>query len=126
MSPGRWFPLDDECGPVHGRFLMALRRHALDWPAGLDPLHSGAFVLDGVLATYVDVVGDDGVVTSLRVSTTTARCLLADETVGGLGAGRHPGRLRGRGIALVPGKLSALRQRESRSARAANLPQLSL
>ena len=25
-----WFPLDDECAPVQGRFLMALRRHALD------------------------------------------------------------------------------------------------
>ena len=37
---GRWFPLDDECGPVHGRFLMALRRHALDWPASIDPRHA--------------------------------------------------------------------------------------
>ena len=81
---GRWFPLDDECGPVHGRFLMALRRHALDWPASIDPSHSGAFVLDGVLAAYVDVVDGDGVVTSWRMDYDGTH-LTADEMLGGLG-----------------------------------------
>jgi hypothetical protein len=86
---GRWFPLDDECGPVHGRFLMALRRHALDWPASIDPTHSGAFVLDGVLATYVDVVDDDGIVTSWRMDYDGTH-LTADETLGGLGVSGSP------------------------------------
>ncbi len=79
-----WFPLDDECGPVQGRFLMALRRLALDWPPTADPAHTGAFVLDGVLATYLDVVDDAGVVASLRVNYDGAH-LYADESVGGLG-----------------------------------------
>ena len=83
MSSG-WFPLDDECGPVHGRFLMALRRHALDWPAWLDPLHSGAYMLDGVLATYVDVVDEAGEVRSWRVDYDGSH-VYADESVGGLG-----------------------------------------
>ena len=86
---GRWFPLDDECGPVHGRFLMALRRHALDWPASIDPSHSGAFVLDGVLATYVDVVDDDGIVTSWRMDYDGTH-LTADEMLGGLGVSGSP------------------------------------
>ena len=84
-----WFPLDDECEPVQGRFLMALRRHALDWPAGIDPQHSGAYVVDGVLATYVDVVGDDGAVISLRVDY-DGSLLSADESVGGLGVSGTP------------------------------------
>jgi hypothetical protein len=84
-----WFPLDDECGPVHGRFLMALRRHALDWPATVDPVHSGAYVIDGVLAAYVDVVGEDGVVTSLRMDY-DGSLLSADERVGGLGVSGTP------------------------------------
>ena len=83
MSAG-WFPLNEECDSVHGRFLMALRRHALDWPATADPSHSGAFILDGVLATYLDVVDDDGEVASLRVDYDGTH-LYADETVGGLG-----------------------------------------
>jgi hypothetical protein len=88
MSAG-WFPLDDECEPVHGRFLMALRRHALDWPATIGTIHSGAFVLDGVLATYVDIVDDEGVVASLRVNYDGSQ-LYADETVGGLGVSGGP------------------------------------
>jgi hypothetical protein len=79
-----WFPLDDECDPVHGRFLMALRRHALDWPPSIQPAHSGAYVLDGVLATYVDVVGEDGEVRSWRVDYDGTH-VYADEKVGGLG-----------------------------------------
>jgi hypothetical protein len=83
MSPG-WFPLDDECSSEHGRFLMALRRHALDWPSSLKAAHSGAFVLDGVLATYVDVVDEEGEVRSWRVDYDGTH-VYADETVGGLG-----------------------------------------
>jgi hypothetical protein len=88
MNAG-WFPLDDECGPLHGRFLMALRRHALDWPSTLDPLHSGAYVLDGVLAAYVDVVDGDGVVATLRVNYDGTH-LYADQGVGGLGVSGSP------------------------------------
>jgi hypothetical protein len=84
-----WFPLDDECDAVHGRFLMALRRHALDWPASIDPAHSGAFVLDGVLATYVDVVDGAGGVTSWRIEYDGTH-LTADESVGGLGVSGTP------------------------------------
>jgi hypothetical protein len=108
MSPGRWFPIDDECDPVHGRFRMALRRPALDWPAALDPLHSGAFVLDGVLATYVDVVGDDGVVTSLRVNY-DGSLLYADETVGGLGVAGTPDACAAEGSRWFLEKLRAAR-----------------
>ena len=104
MSPG-WFPLDDECDAVHGHFLMALRRHALDWPPGLQPAHSGAYVLDGVLATYVDVVDDAGHVTSWRVDYDGTH-VYADETRRRARHGRHPGRLRRRRIPLVPGKAS--------------------
>jgi hypothetical protein len=85
----RWFRLDDDCAPAHGRFLMALRRHALDWPPSLDPNHSGAFMLDGVLAAYVDVVDDDGVVATLRVNYDGFQ-LYADERVGGLGVSGSP------------------------------------
>jgi len=88
MSRG-WFPIDDECGPVHGRFLMALRRHALDWPRTLDPTHSGAFMLDGVLAAYVDVVDDHGLVLSWRMHYDGTH-LTADEAVGGLGVCGSP------------------------------------
>ena len=88
MSAG-WFPLDGECGPVHGRFLMALRRHALDWPAIVDPAHSGAYMIDGVLAAYVDVVDDEGVVASLRMDY-DGSLLSADERVGGLGVSGSP------------------------------------
>ncbi|HWM11243.1 MAG TPA: hypothetical protein VNO82_17935 [Solirubrobacteraceae bacterium] len=107
MSPG-WFPLDDECGPVHGRFLMALRRHALDWPASLNPLHSGAFMLDGVLATYVDVVGDDGEVRSLRVDY-DGSLLSADESVGGLGVSGTPDSCAAEGSRWFLEKLRAVR-----------------
>jgi hypothetical protein len=83
MSAG-WFPLVDDCDPLHGRFLMALRHHALDWSPPLRPAYSGAFVLDGVLATYVDVVDDSGEVTSWRVDYDGTH-VYADESVGGLG-----------------------------------------
>ena len=107
MSPG-WFPLDDECEPVHGRFLMALRRHALDWPPSLQPAHSGAFVLDGVLATYVDVVGEDGEVRSLRVDY-DGSLLSADESLGGLGVSGSPDTCAAEGSRWFLEKLQAVR-----------------
>jgi hypothetical protein len=88
MSAG-WFPLNEELEPTHGRFLMALRRHALDWPPTADPSRSGAFILDGVLATYLDVVDDDGEIASLRVDYDGTH-LYADERVGGLGCTGTP------------------------------------
>ena len=107
MSPG-WFPLDDECGPVHGRFLMALRRHALDWPRSLDPTHSGAFMIDGVLATYVDVVDDEGEVRSWRVDYDGTH-VYADETVGGLGMVGTPDACAAEGSRWFLEKLRAVR-----------------
>ena len=50
-----WFPLDDECEPSLRRFLAALREHTRDWPPDVDPENSGAFLIDGLLITYVDV-----------------------------------------------------------------------
>ena len=105
---GRWFPLDDECGPEHGRFLMALRRHALDWPPSLKPAHSGAFVLDGVLATYVDVVDDEGEVRSWRVDYDGTH-VYADETVGGLGMVGTPDACAAEGSRWFLEKLRAVR-----------------
>jgi hypothetical protein len=107
MSAG-WFPLDDECGPVHGRFLMALRRHALDWPASIEPLHSGAFMLDGVLAAYVDVVGDDGEMRSLRVDY-DGSLLYADESLGGVGVSGSPDACAAEGSRWFLEKLRAVR-----------------
>ena len=107
MSAG-WFQLDDECGPQHGRFLMALRRHALDWPSSLKPAHSGAFVLDGVLAAYVDVVDDAGVVTSWRVDYDGTH-VYADETVGGLGMVGTPDACAAEGSRWFLEKLRAVR-----------------
>jgi hypothetical protein len=88
MSAG-WFPLDDACDPVHGRFLMALRRHALEWPPGIDPAHTGAFMIDGVLATYLDIVDDNGVVATLRMEYDGTQ-LHADESLGGVGVTGTP------------------------------------
>jgi hypothetical protein len=64
-----WFQLADPCNGVHERFLAALREHVRDWPPSVDPMSSGAFLIDGFLTTYVDVADpDEGtVVASLRV-----------------------------------------------------------
>jgi hypothetical protein len=107
MSAG-WFPLDDECEPVHGRFLMALRRHALDWPPSVKPAHSGAYVLDGVLAAYVDVVDDAGEVTSWRMDYDGTH-LTADETLGGLGIAGPPDVCAAEGSRWLLEKLRAVR-----------------
>ena len=105
---GRWFHLEDECGPLHGRFLMALRRHALDWPPSIDPTHSGAFMLDGVLATYVDVVGDDGAMTTWRMDYDGTH-VTADETLGGLGFSGSPDVCAAEGSRWFLEKLRAVR-----------------
>ena len=94
MSSG-WFPLDDECEPVQGRFLMALRRHALDWPRGIDPQHSGAFVVDGEL-------------TSLRMDY-DGSLLSADESVGGLGVAGTPDACAAEGSRWFLARLRAVR-----------------
>jgi hypothetical protein len=107
MTAG-WFPIDDECNPVQGRFLMALRRHALDWPASVKPAHSGAFVLDWVLAAYVDVVDDAGEVTSWRVDYDGSH-VYADETVGGLGMVGTPDACAAEGSRWFLEKLRAIR-----------------
>ena len=107
MTPG-WFPLDDECGTLQGRFLMALRRHALDWPPSLQPAHSGAFVLDGVLATYVDVIDDAGEVRSWRVDYDGTH-VYADESVGGLGMVGTPDACAAEGSRWFLEKLRAVR-----------------
>jgi hypothetical protein len=87
---------------------MALRRHALDWPPSLQPAHSGAFVLDGVLATYVDVVDEAGEVTSWRVDYDGTH-LYADETVGGLGVSGSPDTCAAEGSRWFLEKLRAVR-----------------
>ena len=107
MSTG-WFPLNEDLDPVHGRFLMALRRHALDWPESLDPSRSGAFVLDGVLAAYVDVVGDGGAITSLRVDY-DGSLLSADESLGGLGVSGSPDACAAEGSRWFLEKIRAVR-----------------
>jgi hypothetical protein len=107
MSTG-WFPLDDECEPVQGRFLMALRRHALDWPSSLKPAYSGAYVLDGVLATYVDVVDDAGEVRSWRVDYDGTH-VYADESLGGLGMVGTPDACAAEGSRWFLEKLRAVR-----------------
>jgi hypothetical protein len=103
-----WFRLDDECDAVHGRFLMALRRHALDWPESIDPNHSGAFMLDGVLAAYVDVVGDDGDRISWRMHYDGTH-LTADESLGGLGIVGTPDACAAEGSRWFLEKLGAAR-----------------
>ena len=50
-----WFTLPDACNGVHERFLAALREHTRDWPPDVRPQSSGAFLIDGLLTTYVDL-----------------------------------------------------------------------
>jgi hypothetical protein len=91
MSP--WFKLDDPCDPLHERFLEALRAHVRDWPPSVDPMSSGAFLIDGFLTTYVDVPDpDEGtVVASLRVDFDGSG-VYANQvaSIGGLGAAGTP------------------------------------
>jgi hypothetical protein len=82
-----WFRLDEACDGVHGRFLAALREHARDWPPSVDPLSSGAFLIDGMLTTYVDVAD-----VSLRAEFDGSGVYAnaAHDTVAGLGAAGSP------------------------------------
>ena len=93
---------------MHGRFLMALRRHALDWPSSVKAAHSGAYVLDGVLAAYVDVVDDAGHVTSWRMDYDGTH-LTADESLGGLGIAGTPDVCAAEGSRWLLEKLRAVR-----------------
>jgi hypothetical protein len=88
-----WFVLDDACRPVQERFLAALREHTRDWPPSVSPQSSGAFVIDGMLTTYVDVADadEDMVVASLRAEF-DGSSVYANQvaSVGGLGATGTP------------------------------------
>jgi hypothetical protein len=95
-----WFGLDDPCDAVQGRFLAALRGHTRDWPPGVRPMDSGAYLIDGLLITYVDVSDHDerAVVATLRVdfdgSSVYANRVTPERvdegTVAGLGASGSP------------------------------------
>jgi hypothetical protein len=88
-----WFKLSDACDALHARFLDALREHVRDWPPSVDPMSSGAFLIDGFLTTYVDVPDpDEGtVVASLRVDFDGSG-VYANQvaSIGGLGAAGTP------------------------------------
>ena len=82
-----WFTLPDACNGVHERFLAALREHTRDWPPDVRPQSSGAFLIDGVLTTYVDLADETMVVTSFRAEF-DGSSVYANQvsTIGGLGA----------------------------------------
>jgi hypothetical protein len=88
-----WFGLVDACNGVHERFLVALREHARDWPPHVRPQSSGAFLIDGVLTTYVDLYDADesSVVASFRAEF-DGSSVYANHvaSVGGLGAAGPP------------------------------------
>ena len=95
-----WFELPDACNGVQGRFLEALRKHTRDFPPSVTPMHSGAFLIDGLLITYVDVSDHDehSVVATFRVDF-DGSSVYADQveservdegTVAGLGAAGTP------------------------------------
>jgi hypothetical protein len=91
MSP--WFGLEDHCNGVHERFLAALRGHARDWPPHVRPQSSGAYLIDGLLTTYVDLCDPDegSVVTSLRADFDGSGVYANHvASVGGLGAAGTP------------------------------------
>ena len=88
-----WFALPDACNGVHERFLAALREHARDWPPTVRPQSSGAFLIDGLLTTYVDLCdADEGsVVASFRAEFDGSSVYANHVTsVGGLGAAGTP------------------------------------
>src|ERR1700754_5074871 len=86
-----WFALTDACNGVHERFLAALREHTRDWPPDVRPQSSGAFLIDGVLTTYVDLADETMVVTSFRAEF-DGSSVYANQvsTIGGLGAAGAP------------------------------------
>jgi hypothetical protein len=88
-----WFGLVDACNGVHERFLAALREHARDWPPDVPPQSSGAFLIDGVLTTYVDLCdADEGSVVASFRAEFDGSGVYANQvaTVGGLGAAGTP------------------------------------
>jgi hypothetical protein len=88
-----WFGLNEPCNGVHQRFLAALRAHTRDWPPDVAPQSSGAFLIDGVLTTYVDLADaeEGSVVASFRAEF-DGSSVYANHvaSVGGLGAAGSP------------------------------------
>jgi hypothetical protein len=86
-----WFALSDPCNGVLERFLEALRGHTRDWPPDVPPQSSGAFLIDGVLTTYVDLCDEGSVVASFRTEFDGSG-VYANQvaSVGGLGAAGTP------------------------------------
>ena len=86
-----WFGLVDACNGVHERFLAALREHARDWPPDVSPQSSGAFLIDGLLTTYVDLADESEVVASFRAEFDGSGVYANQvSTIGGLGAAGSP------------------------------------
>jgi len=86
-----WFALSDACNGVHHRFLAALREHTRDWPPDVRPQSSGAFLIDGVLTTYVDLADESTVVASFRAEFDGSGVYANQvSTIGGLGAAGSP------------------------------------
>ena len=86
-----WFGLVDHCNGVHERFLVALREHTRDWPPDVRPQSSGAFLIDGLLTTYVDLADETTVVASFRAEFDGSGVYANQvSTIGGLGAAGSP------------------------------------
>jgi hypothetical protein len=86
-----WFALTDSCNGVHERFLIALRGHTRDWPPDVRPQSSGAFLIDGVLTTYVDLADESIVVASFRAEFDGSGVYANHvSTLAGLGAAGSP------------------------------------
>ena len=86
-----WFALNEPCNGVHERFLAALREHTRDWPPHVPAQRSGAYLIDGVLTTYVDLADESTVVTSFRAEFDGSGVYANQvSTIGGLGAAGSP------------------------------------
>jgi hypothetical protein len=86
-----WFTLPDACNGVHERFLAALREHTRDWPPDVRPQSSGAFLIDGLLTTYVDLADESTVVATFRAEFDGSGVYANQvSTIGGLGAAGSP------------------------------------
>ena len=86
-----WFALEEACNGVHERFLAALREHTRDWPPDVRPQSSGAFLIDGLLTTYVDLADETTVVASFRAEFDGSGVYANQvSTIGGLGAAGSP------------------------------------
>jgi hypothetical protein len=86
-----WFALEEACNGVHDRFLAALRGHTRDWPPDVRPQSSGAFLIDGLLTTYVDLADESTVVASFRAEFDGSGVYANQvSSIGGLGAAGSP------------------------------------